>query len=134
MLRQQQKTKAEQKMNEAINEMTAVEVSAVAENIKLLLHNHHLTKRAFAQEIGYSETAVTEWMKGERLPSTAAMRSIAGLFGCSVADLKIPQPTRKVEATLDGLTIEQWRNRALTAENKIKFEIHTKETTDSMFK
>ena len=52
--------------------------------IKELRKKYKLTQLALSKKIGYSETLVSKWEKGEREPNVATLIEIAKLFNVSV--------------------------------------------------
>lgn len=50
---------------------------------------HYGNNRRFAKIIGVSETSVSNWTRGIKMPSVDSFVYLAGIFGCKVDDLLV---------------------------------------------
>lgn len=56
-------------------------------NIRYLRTAAGLTQVKFAQEMGVTQSTVSQWESGRVLPDTAKLQKLAEVLGCSVSDL-----------------------------------------------
>lgn len=56
----------------------------IGRNIVLLRTNSHLTQAEFAQQLHYTDKAVSKWERGDSVPDIAVLKQIADLFGVTV--------------------------------------------------
>lgn len=89
--------------------------AAVRENIARKLREIGISQKEAAERGHISQATLVSWMKGRSKPSHFALFWFAKGLGCEIDELLYP-PGAKEPEKLDGLTIEQWRLRALRAE------------------
>lgn len=56
----------------------------IGRNIVLLRTNAHLTQAEFAEQLHYTDKAVSKWERGDSVPDIAVLKRIADLFGVTV--------------------------------------------------
>lgn len=56
----------------------------IGRNIVLLRTNAHLTQAEFAEQLHYTDKAVSKWERGDSVPDIAVLKQIADLFGVTV--------------------------------------------------
>ncbi|MCH5183515.1 MAG: helix-turn-helix transcriptional regulator [Oscillospiraceae bacterium] len=56
----------------------------IGRNIVLLRAKSHLTQAEFAQQLHYTDKAVSKWERGDSVPDIAVLKQIADLFGVTV--------------------------------------------------
>lgn len=57
---------------------------AFGKRLRLLLDENKVSQRAFTQEMGYCETAVSRWILGNHCPGYDTVGAIADRFGVSM--------------------------------------------------
>ena len=55
--------------------------------LALMLEKYDMSKDEFAKRINVSNTAVTYWLQGMKIPSVAVLIAIANVFNCSLDEL-----------------------------------------------
>lgn len=58
-------------------------LETVSKNIILLIRNNNLSINNFAKKIGYTQPAVSRWIKMDKYPSIQAIESICNTFDVS---------------------------------------------------
>lgn len=66
----------------------------VAGNLAALRKERHLTQAQLAEQLHYSDKAVSKWERGESLPDLAVMKQIADFYGILIDDLLRTQQER----------------------------------------
>ncbi len=85
-----------------------------------------LTKTELGLQLGYTASSiVTEWEKGNKVPTTDALVKMSNLFGCSVDELIFGSQSRYVEADRDE--IDEWKNKYLKSLEELN-ELQKKHT------
>lgn len=91
--------------------------ATVAGNIKRLRHNKKLSAAGLADQIGVSQSTVSDWECGKKMPRAAAIEKLAAFFGVNKSDLLYdPSDARDVGAH-DLLDLEQ----LLTSQARLVF-------------
>lgn len=103
------------------------ERAAIVANLNRRYSESGMSKMLFAAFCGFSSTTMSAWLNGKSRPSRSAIIKLAAAFCCRPDDLLIPPAKTEVEATLDGLSIRQWRNRALRAEKILEIDKFNRE-------
>lgn len=70
----------------------------VAENLASLRREHHMTQLQLAEELHYSDKAVSKWERGESLPDLAVMKQLADLYGITLDDFLLTKEEREAKA------------------------------------
>ncbi len=84
----------------------------VAANITALRKEHKMTQLALAEQLNYSDKAVSKWERGESLPELAALKEIARIMGVTV-DYLLSEDHRDYTDTHQQYTTHQKRNRLI---------------------
>jgi len=58
--------------------------AVIAKNISDLRTSYGMTQAKLAEQLNYSDKAVSKWERGESIPDVAVLMQIAGLFGVSL--------------------------------------------------
>ena len=66
----------------------------VAANLAELRKSHHLTQLQLAEQLHYSDKAVSKWERGESLPDLAVMKQLADYYGTTIDDLMLTPEVR----------------------------------------
>ncbi len=93
-----------------------------AYNLEALLYARDMKQEALAAEIGYSQSAVSKWMRGEREPSMPALHRLCETYALTMEDLTNAQgglyeqvtgnlPPRRELDTLDNARRSQYLGR-----------------------
>lgn len=70
----------------------------IAKNITALRQNHKMTQIELAEQLNYSDKAVSKWERGESVPDIGVLKAIADLFGVTVDYLLQEEHTEPVPA------------------------------------
>ncbi|HBI85604.1 MAG TPA: hypothetical protein DDX71_04865 [Ruminococcus sp.] len=62
----------------------------VAANLTILRKEHKLTQLQLAEQLHYSDKAVSKWERGESLPDLAVMKQLADFYGILIDDFLLP--------------------------------------------
>lgn len=89
----------------------------VRENIARMVRECPLKQAEIAERAHLNSATISNWTSGRQKPSYGGLYALAHGLGCTVDELLYP-PGAKEPERLDGLTIEQWRLRALRAEEE----------------
>lgn len=84
----------------------------IAKNIVELRHLHGITQAALAQQLNYSDKAVSKWERGESVPDVSVLKNIADIFGVTVDYLLSDVHNEKEEEPID-ITHLKKNNRLL---------------------
>lgn len=94
----------------------------LSETIKALRRKHYLNQTAFANMIGVTQSAISQWEHGLTKPNSEQLRAISQAFGVSVDDLlggdgqeptgPKTQEAKIVSACIDRLSMDK-RSQAL---------------------
>jgi transcriptional regulator with XRE-family HTH domain len=57
-----------------------VDPALMATNLRALLHHHAISQYRLAREMGVTDRAVRNWVRGESPPSISNLRKLADLF------------------------------------------------------
>ena len=71
----------------------------VAENLASLRREHHMTQLQLAEELHYSDKAVSKWERGESLPDLAVMKQLADLYGITLDDFLLTKEEREAKVS-----------------------------------
>ena len=70
----------------------------VAANLADLRKSHSLTQLQLAEQLHYSDKAVSKWERGESLPDLAVMKQLADFYGTTIDDLMLSPEARAEKA------------------------------------
>lgn len=93
------------------------DAKTAAENIARYIGKSGLDKKEIAERSHIAAATLSNWLAGRSKPSLGGLYAVAQGLGCTVEELMAPQGEHTIEK-IDGLSIEQWRARALVAEQK----------------
>lgn len=79
--------------------------SVFAQNLNYYMNENGITRRDLSNALGFSYSAVTEWVKGNKYPRMDKVDIIAKYFGVTRGDLVDEQKTE--DAGDDGLSDSQ---------------------------
>ncbi len=65
------------------------------ENIEAFLERENMSQKAFADQVGVSEAAICQFLRGTRQPSFVTGLRIAEVIGCRPEDLYKPSAVNK---------------------------------------
>ncbi len=71
----------------------------VSENLASLRREHHMTQLQLAEELHYSDKAVSKWERGESLPDLAVMKQLADLYGITLDDFLLTKEEREAKVS-----------------------------------
>lgn len=105
--------------------MSVSDRKAIAERLRSLRKSYGLSQKEFADKVGLSQSAISQFEKEERMPSTAALENIAKAFSIPFADLISTTPAEDGKELLisavaqklrgmsqeDILTLDRWVDR-----------------------
>jgi transcriptional regulator with XRE-family HTH domain len=112
--------------------MAVMDKQVIADRLKSLRTSYGLSQQEFAKKVGLSQSAISQFEKAERMPSTAALESIANAFSLPFADLiagvkaeadtellisAVAQKMRGMSKD-DILTLDRWVDRMGPAQKK----------------
>lgn len=84
------------------------------------LHATRQSRAQIARILHCSVDTLNKWRTVEKLPTGKQLEKLKWLMGVQHTDeLNIPLPSSWQQALLDGLSIEEWRKRALVAEMRL---------------
>jgi len=89
--------------------MSVSDRKAIAERLKSLRTSYGLSQQEFAQKVGLSQSAISQFEKAERMPSTAALESIANAFSLPFADLISTAPAQNDKELLISAMAQKLR-------------------------
>ena len=89
------------------------------DKIAPLMERSGVNKRKLAEIAGVGTSAVTKWVQGGAV-RIAQLKRIADYFGVDVSELAPSGNSLPVKES-ENSTAEYWRQRALCAEEKLKF-------------
>lgn len=107
---------------ERINEAGFAELENIRQNIALFIKRSKKSRKLVCFLAGVSASSLSDWMTGKRRPSIDSLRRLAEVFKCDLRDFYLPPSPDKIPETLEGLTIEGWRARALRAERHLNLK------------
>ena len=84
----------------------------IAKNIIDLRKSRNLTQAELAQQLNYSDKAVSKWERAESIPDVAVLKEIADLFSVGVDYLLEKEHLPSVQVQ-EGLSRQQRRNRLI---------------------
>lgn len=87
------------------------------ENIARYIQKSGLDKKEVAEKAHIAASTLSNWLADRSKPSLYSLYALAQGLGCSVEELMVPPGEHTLEQ-IDGLSIEQWRARAIVAEQK----------------
>ena len=76
----------------------------IAKNIALLRQSKGMTQIELAEQLNYSDKAVSKWERGESLPDVTVLMEIAVLFGVTLNHLVQEDPLASVHKKKESLT------------------------------
>lgn len=79
----------------------------VAANLTALRKEQHLTQAQLAEQLHYSDKAVSKWERGESLPDLAVMKQLADFYGILIDDFLVPPQEREARAAQHRMQPEQ---------------------------
>lgn len=85
----------------------------IGRQIKLCRERSKVSQAALAQELGVTQTAVSYWEAGRRLPGVDDLMKIASFLGTSLAELLPSEPERRPVGAVLRAVAEQVDNDAL---------------------
>lgn len=71
----------------------------VAENLTALRKSHGYTQAQLAEQLHYSDKAVSKWERGESMPDLAVMKQLADFYGILIDDLLLTEEQRQERET-----------------------------------
>ena len=74
-----------------------------------------LCRQMIAERAHIAAATLSNWLAGRSKPSLGGLYAVAQGLGCTVEELLVPPGEHTLEQ-IDGLNIEQWRARAIVAE------------------
>ena len=83
-------------------------------NILLLRTNAHLTQAEFAEQLHYTDKAVSKWERGDSVPDIAVLKQIADMFGVTV-DYLLHEHEENEKVLLAEDVVTKRRNHLLIA-------------------
>ena len=86
-------------------------------NIARYIQKSGLDKKEIAKKSNIAAATLSNWLAGRSKPSLYSLYALAQGLGCTVEELMAPPGEHTLEK-IDGLSIEQWRARAIVAEQK----------------
>lgn len=86
-------------------------------NVVQAVRKSGLDKKEIAARSHIAVATLSNWLAGRSKPSLGGLYALAQGLGCTVEELMV-EPGEHTLEKIDGLSIEQWRARALVAENK----------------
>lgn len=89
--------------------MAVSDKQVIADRLKLLRTSYGLSQQEFAKKVGLSQSAISQFEKAERMPSTAALESIANAFSLPFADLIAGQPAETDKELLISAVAQKLR-------------------------
>lgn len=78
----------------------------VAANLSELRKSHHLTQAQLAEQLHYSDKAVSKWERGESLPDLAVMKQLADFYEITIDDFLLP-PEARAEKQAQRAAVQQ---------------------------
>lgn len=86
-------------------------------NIARYIQKSGLDKKEIAKKSNIAAATLSNWLAGRSKPSLGGLYAVAQGLSCTVEELMAPPGEHTLEK-IDGLSIEQWRARAIVAEQK----------------
>jgi len=93
------------------------DAKTAVESIARYIQKSGLDKKDVAERAHIAAATLSNWLAGRSKPSLGGLYAVAQGLGCTVEELMVPQGEHTIEK-IDGLSIEQWRARALVADQK----------------
>ena len=84
----------------------------IAKNIVDLRHVHEMTQATLAEQLNYSDKAVSKWERGESVPDITVLKNIADIFGVSV-DYLLAEEHNFIEEEPEEVKHLKHKNRKL---------------------
>ena len=108
-------------MNTKYDSESALDVETFPKAFDWYLRAVRQPRTQIARILHCSVDTLNKWRTGEKLPTGEQLEKLKRLMGVKHADeLNIPLPKSWQTALLDGLSIEEWRKRALVAEMRLR--------------
>lgn len=85
------------------------------DNIARYIGKSGLDKKEIAERAHIAAATLSNWLAGRSKPSLGGLYAVAQGLGCTVEELLVSPGEHTLEQ-IDGLNIEQWRARAIVAE------------------
>lgn len=89
--------------------MSVSDRKVIAERLKSLRTSYGLSQQDFADKVGLSQSAISQFEKAERMPSTAALETIANAFSLPFADLVSATPAENDKELLISAVAQKLR-------------------------
>lgn len=89
----------------------------VAANLSELRKSRHLTQVQLAEQLHYSDKAVSKWERGESLPDLAVMKQLADFYEITIDDFLLTPEQRMEKAAAAALPETDMTETALSAES-----------------
>ena len=100
--------------------MQPINPETFAARVKRFLLYTPLSKKQILRLLKCSSETLKKWANGEKMPNGNQLDSLKKLMGISHTDeLNVPIPRDWSPATIEGCTIDEWRARALIAEQQL---------------
>lgn len=84
----------------------------IAKNIVELRHLHSITQANLAEQLNYSDKAVSKWERGESVPDISVLKRIADIFGVTVDYLITEDHAKNADEPVDIVSLKK-KNRLL---------------------
>ncbi len=79
----------------------------VAANLSALRKEHGLTQLQLAEQLHYSDKAVSKWERGESLPDLAVMKQLADFYGITIDDFLLTPEQRAEKQAADPVPVSE---------------------------
>lgn len=100
--------------------MNSLNLVAFSARINYLLSCTRLTKKQLARIFHCSTETLNKWKNGQKAPNEKQLEAIKKIFNIkSTEELNVPPPYDWSPAKMDGYTMEEWRARAIIAEQQL---------------
>ena len=86
----------------------------IAKNIVELRHMHEMTQLNLAEQLNYSDKAVSKWERGESVPDITVLKNIADIFGVSVDYLLCAEHNIIEDEPIEVKHLKQKNRRLIT--------------------
>ena len=90
----------------------------IASNLKRKIADKGITRKEICEKSGISPGTLSAWLNCRHTPEDGSLYVMANVLECRVEELLTPY-VPAINGKMDDQTIEQWRARALTAEQKV---------------
>lgn len=62
-------------------------MKALGNNIRYQLEKNNLTQKYLAWKLGVTESTLSRWCRGKRIPSLSVVYAMSKIFGCTMDEL-----------------------------------------------